>query len=177
MLYNTIVFITTYLVSPSSTCTSKFIRTLFFIWCYIMVGETYSGLETQLAGLWGLMDGIETENYVIAVYIAEAKSKMDALYLVEFLAYEQSTGTWVRVPAETDAVRKKHIAKILGVYELPHYELEIPRDVETRKYCMIVGYPVINMINSANELNWPLLFTNVWGNISLAPNLKMVDLS
>lgn len=138
--------------------------------------EPYSRIEDQLAGLWGLMDGLELEKYVIAVYIAEARTKMDAHALLEFMAYEQSTGTWVRVPAETDAVRKKHIAKILGVYEIPHFETEIPKDTETRRYCAIVAYPYLNMVNSDGELNWPLMWTNVWGNISIAPNLKLVDL-
>ena len=137
--------------------------------------KPYSGIEEQLSGLWSLMDGLEIEKYVVAVYIAEARAKMDAHAMIEFMAYEQSTGTWVRVPAETDAVRKKHIAKILGVYEIPHYELEIPKEVESRKYCVIVAYPLINMVNSDNKLNFPLFWTNIWGNISMAPNLKLVD--
>jgi len=137
--------------------------------------KPFSGLENQLSGIWGLMDGIEPEDYIIAVYMAEARSKMDARDLVEFMAYEQSTGTWIRVPAETDAVRKKHIAKILAVYEVPHYELEIPKDVDTRKYVAIVAYPYINCVNSKGELNLPLLWTNIWGNISLAPHVKLLD--
>ena len=80
------------------------------------------------------LDGIDLEKYIIASYIIKRPKGMNVNYLSRFAAIEQSTGTWVRVPAETAEVRKEHVAKVLGVYELPFYEYNIPKDTKERTY-------------------------------------------
>jgi 2,3-diketo-5-methylthiopentyl-1-phosphate enolase len=87
------------------------------------------------------------------------------------LAVEQSTGTWVAVPGETPEVRRRHVAKVLGVYELPDYEFSVPPSVETRNWVIQVAYPEVNI-----GAQIPMLLTSVVGNISMGGNIKLLDI-
>ncbi len=119
------------------------------------------------------LDGIDLEKYIIASYIIKRPKGMNVNYLSRFAAIEQSTGTWVRVPAETEEVRKNHVARVLGVYEIPHYEYVIPKDVKERLYFVQIGFPIINIKGDGI----PMLLTSVIGNISITHGLKLVDLA
>jgi 2,3-diketo-5-methylthiopentyl-1-phosphate enolase len=119
------------------------------------------------------LDGIDLEKYIIASYIIKRPKGQNVNYLSRFAAIEQSTGTWVRVPAETEEVRKHHVARVLGVYELPHLEYGIPKDVKERIYFVQIGFPIINI----KGMGIPMLLTSVIGNISITHGLKLVDLA
>src|SRR6056297_2174536 len=93
-----------------------------------------------------MFDGLDIENYIIGTFIVEISSRQMGTVMGQFAAVEQSTGTWVKVPEETAAVRKKHVAKLIGCYELPHWEYEIPKSYEgkkvtKRRYCLQVAWP------------------------------------
>ncbi len=118
------------------------------------------------------LDGIDLEKYIIASYIIKRPKGQNVNYLARFAAIEQSTGTWVRVPAETAEVRKHHVARVLGVYEIPYYEYVIPKDIKERTYFVQIGFPIINF-----RPQIPQLFTSVIGNISITYGLKLVDLA
>ncbi|MBN2157552.1 MAG: ribulose 1,5-bisphosphate carboxylase [Candidatus Lokiarchaeota archaeon] len=123
-----------------------------------------------------LEDGIDREKYIIATYTAALSSKMEATTLAQFAAIEQSTGTWIRVPEETEQVRKEHIAKVLGCYEIPNFEYEVEVDKNALRYYVFrIAFPVTNMINSKGKFNFPLMFTAIYGNISMGGKLKLVD--
>ena len=119
------------------------------------------------------LDGIDLEKYIVASYIIKRPKGMNLNYLARFAAIEQSTGTWVRVPAETHEVRKHHVARVLGVYELPSWEYIIPKDVKERLYFVQIGFPIINIKGDGI----PMLLTSVIGNISITHGLKLVDLA
>ncbi|MCK4285339.1 MAG: ribulose 1,5-bisphosphate carboxylase, partial [Candidatus Lokiarchaeota archaeon] len=119
------------------------------------------------------LDGIDLEKYIIASFIIKRPKGHNVNYLSRFAAIEQSTGTWVRVPAETAEVRKHHVARVLGVYEVPMYEYIVPKDIKERTYFVQIGFPVINVKNNGI----PLLLTTVIGNISITYGLKLVDLA
>ena len=119
------------------------------------------------------LDGIDLEKYIIASYIIKRPKGQNVNYLSRFAAIEQSTGTWVRVPAETEEVRKHHVARVLGVYELPHIEYRVPKDIKERIYFVQIGFPIINI----KGMGIPMLFTTVIGNISITHGLKLVDLA
>lgn len=125
---------------------------------------------------WGVFDGVDIEKYIIGTYIVKVGKKQNGLTMGQFAAVEQSTGTWIRVPAETAEVRKNHVAKLLGCYEIPNWEYEIPKDIEARDYVMIIGWPKINLLNEDNKLNFALLFTALIGNISMGGKLKLMDI-
>jgi 2,3-diketo-5-methylthiopentyl-1-phosphate enolase len=86
------------------------------------------------------------------------------------LAIEQSTGTWVAVPGETPEVRCQHVAKVIGVYEVPDYEFEVPQGVETRDYIVQIAFPEVNIGEQI-----PMLLTAVVGNISMGGKIKLLD--
>ncbi|KKK44923.1 MAG: Ribulose 1,5-bisphosphate carboxylase [Candidatus Lokiarchaeum sp. GC14_75] len=119
------------------------------------------------------LDGIDLEKYIIASYIIKRPKGQNVNYLSRFAAIEQSTGTWVRVPAETAEVRKNHVARVLGVYELPMYEYIIPKEIKERTYFVQIGFPIVNI----KGLGIPMLLTTVIGNISITHGLKLVDLA
>ena len=119
------------------------------------------------------LDGIDLESYVIASYIIKRPKGNNVNYLSRFAAIEQSTGTWVRVPAETAEVRKQHVARVLGVYELPTYEYVLPKDLKERTYFVQIGFPISNIKGDGI----PMLLTSVIGNISITHGLKLVDVA
>ena len=119
------------------------------------------------------LDGINIEDFIIASYIIKRPKGQNVNYLSRFAAIEQSTGTWVRVPAETEEVRKHHVARVLGVYEIPMFEYYIPKDIKERTYFVQIGFPIVNI----KGMGIPMLFTTVIGNISITHGLKLVDLA
>jgi 2,3-diketo-5-methylthiopentyl-1-phosphate enolase len=73
-----------------------------------------------------LPDSIDEEKYVIGTYYVGLPPVLDARELAWAAAVEQSTGTWTLVPGETPEVRRRHVAKVIGVYEVPQYEYSTP---------------------------------------------------
>ena len=116
-------------------------------------------------------EAIDMENHVIATYWIQADKGMDMSVIGQVLAIEQTTGTWTPVPGETPAIRCKHVAKVIGVYEAPYYEYAVPADVTTRQYIMQIAFPAANI-----EDQLPMLLTAVIGNISMVPNFKLLDI-
>lgn len=117
-----------------------------------------------------LPDGVDYDEYLIATYLASLPAAMPASLLSMALAVEQSTGTWVAVPGETPEIRCQHIAKVIGVYGIPDYEFEVPKTVETRDWIIQVAYPEVNIGEQI-----PMLLTTVIGNVSMAGNVKLLD--
>ena len=114
-------------------------------------------------------DGLDGEDYVIALYSAESASP-DLLERAKAIALEQTVGTWVPVPEETEEVRARHSGRVLGVYEIPDYEMELPAS-PTRRYVMAIAFPAINF-----GPNIPMLLSTTIGNISMIGRLKLLDL-
>ncbi|MBC7264153.1 MAG: ribulose 1,5-bisphosphate carboxylase [Chloroflexi bacterium] len=118
-----------------------------------------------------LPDGVDYEEYVIGTYLVSFPKAIPVPQLAPALAIEQSTGTWVPVPGETSEVRRKHVAKVIGVYEVPDYEWMVPPEVGERRYIIQVAFPEINFGEQI-----PMLLTTVVGNISMAGKLKVLDI-
>jgi len=117
-----------------------------------------------------LPDAIDVEKHVICTYYARLPPFLDAKELAMGAAVEQSTGTWTLVPGETAAVRKRHVAKVVGVYETPQYEFSLPSDLERRHYIIQIAFPWENFGQQI-----PMLLSTVIGNISLGP-IKCLDM-
>jgi len=126
--------------------------------------EEILGLPTALP------DGIDYDEYIIATYLGSFAAEVPIPLLSMALAVEQSTGTWVPVPGETPEVRRRHVAKVLGVYEVPDFEFEVPPSVQTRNWVIQVAYPEVNI-----GAQIPMLLTSVVGNISMGGNIKLLD--
>jgi len=125
----------------------------------------------EILGLpMALPDGIDYNEYIIATYLGSFPAEVPIPLLSMALAVEQSTGTWVPVPGETAEVRRRHVAKVLGVYEVPDFEFEVPSSVQTRNWVIQVAYPEVNI-----GAQIPMLLTSVVGNISMGGNIKLLD--
>jgi len=118
-----------------------------------------------------LPDGVDYDEYIVATYLVTYHKIIPVPRLSLALAIEQSTGTWVAVPGETPEVRCQHVAKVIGVYEVPDYEFEVPQGVETRDYIVQIAFPEVNIGEQI-----PMLLTAVVGNISMGGKIKLLDL-
>jgi len=120
-----------------------------------------------------LPEDIDYENHIIATYIAMLPRKMDAFYMMQAVCIEQSTGTFIPVPAETPETRRKHVAKVIGWWRIPDLEYDGAEQLfdspKYYQYCVQVAYP-LNF-----KPQFPMLFTTIYGNISMGGPLKMVD--
>ncbi len=128
--------------------------------------------ELYNPSLFPLWEGINSEDYVIATYMVAGGSQADLVAKSAALAIEQSSGSWFAVPGETEAVRARSAAKVIGIYSVPNYELiaQLPKD-QPRYYVLRCAFPWINFYD-----NIPLMLSSVIGNISSMPNLKLLDL-
>lgn len=113
-------------------------------------------------------ESLNAEDFIIATFWAKAETT-DILMRAGALAVEQTTGTWMRVPDETDEVRRGHVGRVIGVYNVPGYELSCP-DKE-RSFIIKIAFPWENI---GHQL--PELLSTVFGNISMSGNLKLLDL-
>lgn len=118
-----------------------------------------------------LPDGVDYDDYVIGTYLVSYTAALPIPIIAPMLAVEQSTGTWVAVPGETVDVRCQHIAKVIGVYEVPDYEFAVPPNLQTRQWFVQVAYPEVNIGEQI-----PMLLTTVVGNISMGGDIKLVDI-
>jgi len=110
-------------------------------------------------------------DYVIATYYIKSRTS-DVVTLAVAMADEQSTGTWVTVPGETEQIKIDFGARVLNIFEAPDYEFEVPKDVDERDYFVQIGYPAHNFGSQI-----PMLYTAVIGNIANAGKLKLIDLN
>jgi len=113
----------------------------------------------------------DTGGYVIATYFLETGVNVDITAKISAIAVEQTTGTWIPVPEETPELREKHVAKVVGIYEVPGHEFEVPADRNTRQFVFQLAFPAVNFGPQI-----PMLLTTVIGNISMAGKLKLLDL-
>jgi len=118
-----------------------------------------------------LPDGVDYDDYLIATYLVSYPKAIPVPKLAPALAIEQSTGTWVPVPGETPEVRRCHVAKVIGVYEVPDYEWMVPFEVEQRHYIIQIAFPEVNFGSQI-----PMLLTTIVGNISMGGKIKVLDI-
>ncbi|MBD3228327.1 MAG: ribulose 1,5-bisphosphate carboxylase [Candidatus Lokiarchaeota archaeon] len=120
-----------------------------------------------------LPETVDFNEYIVCTYIGHISADINVDVIGPALAIEQSTGTFTPVPAETPEVRRKHVAKVISYTQIPDYEYERPgrRDEPKRWYMLQLAFPYINVKNTVG-----LMFTAIFGNISMGGELKMVDI-
>jgi len=75
--------------------------------------------------IFQIYESVDADESVIATYLIGGRTS-DLLTKVGSMAIEQTTGTWRPVPLETPEVRRRHGGKVIGVYEIPNYEFNMP---------------------------------------------------
>lgn len=121
-----------------------------------------------------LYEGCDMDDLCVATYLIGAEKEESAIIKAASIGIEQTTGSWVDVPEETDEVRAKYCSKIIGVYEVPGFEnqTDVNLTVKGLRFYMIrIGFPVANI-----EDNIPLLIASITGNIMSMPYLKLMDI-
>jgi len=116
-------------------------------------------------------DGFDKENYIVALYFIELPPDEDIIKFSETLAVDMSTGTWTAVEGETEEMRQKYAGKVVGMYEVPNYEFELPRDAEYRRYTVSIALPFKNIGPQI-----PMLLTTIIGNTSVMGRIKLLDI-
>jgi 2,3-diketo-5-methylthiopentyl-1-phosphate enolase len=116
-------------------------------------------------------EGIDYGDYIVATYLYQTSARVNIHKLAVALSEEQSSGTWVSLPHETDVVRQRHVGKIVAIWEVPDHEFAVPGGTATRDWVLQIAYPVHSIGPQI-----PLMLTTVHGNIASAGRLKLLDL-
>lgn len=122
--------------------------------------------------IFSSLDGIDLEGFIVSTYYLEMDASSDILSITREMAIGQTTGTWVPVPEETEEIRRKHVGRVVGIYEGPHFEREIPSHLEKRHFIVQIAIPCINL-----EPQIPMLLSTIAGNdISVTFRIKLLDI-
>ena len=116
-------------------------------------------------------ESIDDRDFVIATYLYRAPSDTDIHRAAGALAEMQSTGTWVTLELETQAIRERHAAKVLATWEVPLEELGGRADRDARDWVIQIAYPSHNI-----GAQIPLLLATVYGECASAGDIKLIDL-
>jgi len=116
-------------------------------------------------------EGIDRDKFMLALFSMKARTT-DILDLAQALVIEQTTGTWTAIPEETREVKERSMGRVLGVYEIPDWEKEMPPEAvgQERTVIILAAFPIIN-ING----QFPEMLTVLYGNISMIGKLKLLD--
>jgi len=99
--------------------------------------------------IFPIPESVDPDKYVIATYYMEGDVN-DILKRAEAIAVEQTTGTWTLVGEETRGVREKHVARVIGIYGIPAYQ--IPPAPSIRQFVLQLAFPVDNLADRISGL-------------------------
>ncbi len=120
--------------------------------------------------IFKMYESIDVDDMIVATYFCQGYTS-DLLNKAQSMAIEQTTGTWRPVPLETPEVRRRHGGKVLGVYEIPNYEFNMPeQEGQERMAIFRIGFPFENI-----GANLGQLLASIIGNISMGGKLKLLD--
>jgi len=111
------------------------------------------------------------DNFLIATYLFRADTA-DILKVTTAAAADQTTGTWLDIPGETDELLRKHRGRVLNIWEIPDVEFASSREDAPREYIFQIAYPWQNFGGQI-----PMLLTTAFGNISMIGDIKLLDLA
>jgi 2,3-diketo-5-methylthiopentyl-1-phosphate enolase len=120
--------------------------------------------------LFSLPEDVTDGKYVIATYFTQTPLETDIIKRCLGFATEQTTGTWVDVPGETQELRKEHAAKLVGLFEVPDYETGLPSETDVRSFVIRLAFPWVNFGDS-----FPMFLSTIPGNISFGFPVKLLD--
>lgn len=111
-----------------------------------------------------------SEDYVIATYQAKVKtSNIEKLAMA--IADEQTTGTWIKVGADSVEKTRRFGSKLVALYEVPDIGMDYLSD-EPPMYIIQIAYPMENFSHSMSSL-----MTILFGNISASGMIRLIDVA
>lgn len=122
--------------------------------------------------LFSALDGVDLKDFIVSTYYFETGPSDDIFAIAREIAVGQTTGTWVRVPEETEEIRQKHVGRVVGIYEAPANERELAPDISRRQFILQIAIPWVNL-----EPQIPMLLSTVAGNdVTFTYRLKLLDI-
>jgi len=118
-----------------------------------------------------LSENPELDGYLIATYLFHSTTS-DILKVTTAAAADQTTGTWIDIPGETDELLHKYGGRVLNIWEIPDIEFANSKQDNHRDYIFQIAYPWRNIGGQI-----PMLLTTAFGNISMIGDIKLLDLS
>jgi 2,3-diketo-5-methylthiopentyl-1-phosphate enolase len=109
-----------------------------------------------------------SEDYVIGTFQVRVKTGSIEKLAVA-IADEQTTGTWIKVGADTLDKKKKFGAKVVAIYEVPDSGADMVESLPPL-YIIQIAFPIANFGTSI-----PMMLSTVFGNISASGMLKFID--
>lgn len=111
-----------------------------------------------------------SEDYVIATYQAKVQtSKIEKLAMA--IAAEQTTGTWIKVGADSIDKTRRFGSKLVALYEVPDISYDYQSD-EPPMYIIQIAYPMENFSTSMAAIE-----TILFGNISASGMIRLIDVA
>lgn len=109
-------------------------------------------------------------DYVIATYQAKVKtSNIEKLAMA--IADEQTTGTWIKVGADSTEKTRRFGSKLVALYEVPDIGCDYQSD-EPPTYIIQIAYPMENFSHSIAAM-----MTILFGNISASGMIRLIDVA
>lgn len=110
------------------------------------------------------------DDYVIATYQAKVKtSNIEKLAMA--IADEQTTGTWIKVGADSMEKTRRFGSRLVALYEVPDIGCDYQSD-EPPMYTIQIAYPMANFSTSMSAL-----MTILFGNISASGMIRLIDVA
>jgi 2,3-diketo-5-methylthiopentyl-1-phosphate enolase len=119
---------------------------------------------------FAMPEGLDPGDFVIATYAYRTPPGVDIHDAAHALAEMQSTGTWVELERETSALRDRHAARIIAIWEVPDREVVEPMPGR-RDWVVQLAFPVHNLGGQI-----PLLLATVYGECASAGEIRLLDL-
>ncbi len=112
------------------------------------------------------------KGHLLATYYLESDARDDILKRAASIAIGQTVGTWTHVPGLTEAMLKRHLGRVVAVYEVPPIELAFNLPEQKRTLIIQIAFPEINI-----GAQFPMLLTALLGNdVSTSAQMKLLDL-
>jgi 2,3-diketo-5-methylthiopentyl-1-phosphate enolase len=121
--------------------------------------------------LSALPEGVDPDEFVVATYLYRIAAGDDIHAAANAVAEMQSTGTWVTLERETAAIKERHAARVIAIWEVPDADDGAPADRDTTEWVIQIAYPGHNIGTQI-----PLLLATVYGECASAGEIKLIDL-
>jgi len=98
---------------------------------------------------FAMPESLDYREFVVATYLYRTVADVDIHRAASALAEQQSTGTWVALERETDAIRARHAARVVAIWEVPDHETGGPPGGDARDWVLQIAYPSHNMARAS----------------------------
>lgn len=118
-----------------------------------------------------MSESLDAEKFVVATFLVRASGTTDLVARAAGMAIEQTTGTWLDVPGETPELVQNHVARVVGIYEVPDRTKpwQLNAD-EERIFLMRLAFPWDNF-----GPDFAQMYSAIPGNIG-GGNVKLLDI-